>query len=1094
MGLLLALLFLFCTDLSKQSEQSYTAVVTPSVVFHYEAVDNHFPRKITLKLSYLFSLTENHLNLVLSRDLIKLSSVVVFSLDGEQSYEQNPPQCFYHVLPESFNISGFHENGHSQYELGQLSLCEHGAEGFVHVPPSLNFPHGAEFRLEPINSQPAIENHTINSLRIALQSPHHLFIVPYSNQVKSSQNVAEEFRLNHDESRAKPLPTKLQFNFSADSVWNVHEHADMHGLREAAESFVRHQKSDKLTRHPRAAPTLEGTTNRPLMLDPVRVVHRPNQSDPFILELYLIVDETLTAAFREPYDTLLYRVHRLISEVNALFAPFNVVIVVVRLEIWKRDRVQLNVDEHHLLPTLAQFKRIHADVRHDCLHALLGIKDGGSRTRGKANSRTMCVFSRCVAYTRDAPTIDLTDTVHTMAHELGHNFGLRHDTEECNCQNCIMATGVEFGNHLMRWSPCSLRDLPVLLDYGMGLCLYDTPQLDAAPVVSGSSPRLPARFSSTPVVRTNSAALVPSVVRVYDWNFQASHISTARVLAANPTTVSSLCGNGILDPGEECDCGNRTSCPVQLQDCCDVRRCVLRAGSTCASGPCCHVDLDPTSGRFHCQLAQAGTVCRKESGDCDLPEYCDGKSQWCPMDVYKADGIGCVTEIGTQAFCVRGGCREADQWCRVLWGKTGRRAHPHCFYENHVLHQSGAPDSVANCGKIRPFAIDRWEDAKSWPGVACPSWQDAECGRLWCHHRNEKAMLLGWLESQTRFLSTVGESCSALVYDPVWPASDPTTWNVIKRRQMNVNIAGEGLRGAITQDAGMVPDGTPCSRGLCYNGSCITLTELPSRLQCRCNGLGVCNSLGNCHCNLGFHPPNCDYGGDGGSLDSGPAPSDSTSTQIPDHRYNLLPPWAPPTWFHNHSTNRGRAFVNPPSSFSSTTTTPAYPIRPHWSRHTPKVTTPTPRPKPRWRPDQTRPRQRHKWPKWPKLRTTSPRPSVTTGSPSARPDDGLEDKGLYTDPSLVIALTVLSLVVLPLVAFALYCFFCHGCKCTPLILDPVIPTKSGLRKPFDRGLRPLFRNWCRLPSFPPSFTEFITRPWRVMRDWPVDNQSPSTRG
>ncbi|KAF6777657.1 hypothetical protein AHF37_02846, partial [Paragonimus kellicotti] len=133
------------------------------------------------------------------------------------------------------------------------------------VPSGLNFPHGAEFRLEPINSQPVTENHTIDSLRIALQSPHHLFIVPYSNHLKSSGDVTEEFRLNHDGSKAKPLPTKLQVNFSTNSVWSVHEHADMHGLRETAESFVRHHKSDKLTRHTRAAPISEVTTNRTLV-------------------------------------------------------------------------------------------------------------------------------------------------------------------------------------------------------------------------------------------------------------------------------------------------------------------------------------------------------------------------------------------------------------------------------------------------------------------------------------------------------------------------------------------------------------------------------------------------------------------------------------------------------------------------------------------------------------------------------------------------------------------------------------------------------------------------------------------------------------
>ncbi|VEL35110.1 unnamed protein product [Protopolystoma xenopodis] len=36
----------------------------------------------------------------------------------------------------------------------------------------------------------------------------------------------------------------------------------------------------------------------------------------------------------------------------------------------------------------------------------------------------------------------------------------------------------------------------------------------------------------------------------------------------------------------------------------------------------------------------------------------------------------------SQAYCVRGGCRESDGWCRVLWGKTGYRAGGECFQFN----------------------------------------------------------------------------------------------------------------------------------------------------------------------------------------------------------------------------------------------------------------------------------------------------------------------------------------------------------------------------------------------------------------------------
>ncbi|TPP57847.1 Subfamily M12B unassigned peptidase, partial [Fasciola gigantica] len=324
-----------------------------------------------------------------------------------------------------------------------------------------------------------------------------------------------------------------------------------------------------------------------------------------------------------------------------------------------------------------------------------------------------------------------------------------------------------------------------------------------------------------------------------------------------------------------------TSCPPELRECCDVERCRLRTGSECAGGPCCTVEPLPhtvrsTRTKYRCRLLSAGTTCRNASGTCDLPEYCDGKSQWCPADVHIADGSPCRTDEGQRSYCIRGGCRTADGWCRTLWGDKARRGSADCFYENHLWNMDDKPDPVANCGKHRPSQSERWEDVKSWPGLACQSWQDAECGRLWCDHRNEKAMLLGWIDSRTRVLRS-GEVCAALVYDPVWPAADPSTWksaNSTIPGQQNLNSAGVGIFSANTQDAGMVPDGTPCSHGLCYNGTCTSIYDIPSRIECDCRGQGVCNNRGNCHCKTGFRPPNCEYGGDGGSIDSGPPPPD----------------------------------------------------------------------------------------------------------------------------------------------------------------------------------------------------------------------------
>lgn len=69
---------------------------------------------------------------------------------------------------------------------------------------------------------------------------------------------------------------------------------------------------------------------------------------------------------------------------------------------------------------------------------------------------------------------------------------------------------------------------------------------------------------------------------------------------------------------------------------------------------------------------------------------------------------------------------------------------------------------------------------------------------------------------------------------------------------------------------------------MCVNQKCMPVASLrKSTPTCvnNCNGNGVCNSLGHCHCKEGYAPPYCDYPGPGGSEDSGPASDPSCKSQ-----------------------------------------------------------------------------------------------------------------------------------------------------------------------------------------------------------------------
>ena len=79
-------------------------------------------------------------------------------------------------------------------------------------------------------------------------------------------------------------------------------------------------------------------------------------------------------------------------------------------------------------------------------------------------------------------------------------------------------------------------------------------------------------------------------------------------------------GNGFIEYGEECDCG-QADCSSSTKDpCCDGATSLFKPNAECsANDPCC----------ASCKIVAGNKtkLCRKAEGACDLDDYCDGKKR-----------------------------------------------------------------------------------------------------------------------------------------------------------------------------------------------------------------------------------------------------------------------------------------------------------------------------------------------------------------------------------------------------------------------------------------------------------------------------------
>jgi cysteine-rich repeat protein len=110
------------------------------------------------------------------------------------------------------------------------------------------------------------------------------------------------------------------------------------------------------------------------------------------------------------------------------------------------------------------------------------------------------------------------------------------------------------------------------------------------------------------------------------------------------------CGNGALNPGEQCDDGGRVN-----GDCCNAICAGEPTTQSCTDdgNPC---TTDACSGAGSCvhSPGNANVVCRASAGGCDIAERCTGASGACPADGIAAAGATCraaVSACGVAEVC-----------------------------------------------------------------------------------------------------------------------------------------------------------------------------------------------------------------------------------------------------------------------------------------------------------------------------------------------------------------------------------------------------------------------------------------------------------
>ncbi|XP_074838116.1 disintegrin and metalloproteinase domain-containing protein 28 [Carettochelys insculpta] len=360
------------------------------------------------------------------------------------------------------------------------------------------------------------------------------------------------------------------------------------------------------------------------------------------VEVYIVVDNAVYRKYNHNTTSIRTRIFEIINYINMVYKAINIHVALIGLEIWSAgDLFIVTSSAGTTLDRFAEWR--HSDLlkrkKNDNAQLLTGIDFDGP-TVGLAFVGTMCSATHSSGIVQDHH-INPISIGATMAHEMGHNFGMNHDTSFCKCssESCIMAAQLSY-NIPRDFSTCSLQEFQKYI------------------------------LNRTPMCITNIPALQDII-------------------------AAPVCGNNFVEEGEECDCGTPEEC---TNVCCEAMTCKLKPDAKCGFGECCENCQLKKAGaicrvkKHDCDLPE---LCTGQSHECPVDRFrvngfpCQDGQGYCYMGKCPTLQSQCVALWGPGSTVAADACYKTNQ-NGVYYG--------HCKKANGTFMPCANSD--IKCGKL----------------------------------------------------------------------------------------------------------------------------------------------------------------------------------------------------------------------------------------------------------------------------------------------------------------------------------------------------------------------------------------------------------